>query len=295
MKTILTISLILFITACDSGTDTYVKEVDEWHTQRVDRLRQGDGWLSLAGLFWLEQGATTFGSDSGNTIIFPPETPGKIGTFFLEDSVIRVDITDNVVVTHGNDTINTTTLKADITGEPTILRWQSYSWYVIKREGTYGIRLKNSASNLIKSFTGIDRYPVDPRWRIEATLVPHDTLQYIAVPNVLDYITREPSPGKLVFEIDGEKYSIDPVADPDDERWFLIFGDATNGDETYGAGRYLYVDKPGADGKTIIDFNKAYNPPCIFTPYATCSLPPPQNVLSVPVTAGEKIYEGGAH
>ena len=140
----------------------------------------------------------------------------------------------------------------------------------------------------------MDRFPVAARWRLEARYEPHDSPQMLAVPTVVGTVTEQPSPGVLVFEVAGAEYRLAPMADPGDENWFVVFGDATSGRETYGGGRFLWVDRPNADGVAVVDFNRAFNPPCAFTPFATCPLPPAQNRLSLAVTAGEKQYHGRA-
>jgi uncharacterized protein (DUF1684 family) len=141
-----------------------------------------------------------------------------------------------------------------------------------------------------KSFHGIESYAVDPKWRVPATFAPHRPPRSIPIPNILGNVTQEPSPGAVVFSIGGHEYRIDAVDEEGEEDLFLIFADRTNGETTYGAGRFLYAPRPGADGKTVVDFNKAYSPPCAFTAFATCPLPPPQNRLPIPIEAGEKRY-----
>ena len=158
-----------------------------------------------------------------------------------------------------------------------------------------GIRLRDSENPRIAGFTGIERFPVSEKWRIEAQFKPYDSVKIISVPTVLGTIDQSPCTGALVFEIDGREYSLDPITDEGSPGFFIIFGDATNGKETYGAGRFLGAEAAGPGGKVILDFNKAYNPPCAFSPFATCPLPPKQNVLPVAVTAGEKAYAGGPH
>ena len=151
---------------------------------------------------------------------------------------------------------------------------------LIRRGDKIGVRVKDSQSQARRSFHGLDYFPIDPSWRIEARFEPYDPPRSISVPNVLGQDNAEKSPGALVFEHGGKTYRLDPVLERGETDYFVIFGDRTNGTDTYGAGRFLYVHPP-VDGKTIIDFNKAYNPPCVFTEYATCPLPPPQNKLPV--------------
>lgn len=273
----------------------YVDSVNVWHQQRIERLKKPDGWLSLIGLYRLMSGENTFGSDSGNAIVFPPKAPKSIGKFLVDGDEIRVHIKPGIQVLSQQKTVTELQLQSDVENSPTLLTLNSLSWYVIKRGESYLVRLKDSESPLIRNFRGIERYPVDPRWRVKARFIPYQPSKKIPVPNVLGTVFMESSPGALIFKIKGKEFRLDPIAEAGAERYFVIFGDQTNGFETYGAGRFLYIDKPGTDEVTFIDFNKSYNPPCAFTPYATCPLPPSQNKLPVKITAGEKKYAGGHH
>ncbi|RMH65510.1 MAG: DUF1684 domain-containing protein [Calditrichaeota bacterium] len=289
---ILTVLGLLISCNEQKATDkqAYVKEIDRWHQQRIERLKKSDGWLTLAGLLWLREGPNTFGSAQDNDLVFPEELPAHMGTFILTDTTVRVSLLPEAGVTINETNKIPEALRSDLTGHPDIMRHGTYSWYVIRRSEKTGIRIKNSASPVLRSFTGINRFPVDPKWRVRARLVPHDSVTTIAVPNVLGQINKIRSPGRLVFEIDGQTLHLDPTGEPGDKEYFIIFGDASNGQTTYGAGRFLVVPAVDENGETWIDFNKAYNPPCVFTPYATCPLPPQQNILSVEVPAGEKVW-----
>jgi len=152
--------------------------------------------------------------------------------------------------------------------------------------------VKDSASPARLTFTGVERYPVDPRWRVEARLEA-DSARSIAIPNVLGQVSEEPCPGRLVFTLDGRECALWPLGAPGEEL-FIVFADATSGAETYGAGRFLSAPAPDAAGRATLDFNRAVNPPCAFSPYATCPLPPAGNALAVAVRAGEKTW-GEAH
>nr|NIV13811.1 DUF1684 domain-containing protein [Fodinibius sp.] len=233
----------------------------------------------------------TFGADASNDIVFPKgKAPDFMGSFILKNGGISVEILPDVEVLHGGKLVGDIAMKSDAEGKPTILSHGTLSWYIIKRSNDFAVRLRDSANPNIESFHGIERYPVDPDWRIEATFERYDPQRSISVPTILGTVVEEPSPGALVFKIQGETYRLDVIGELDDERFFVIFGDETNKDETYESGRYVYVDNPGSGGETIIDFNKAYNPPCAFTDYATCQFPPEQNILPVEIKAGEKRY-----
>jgi uncharacterized protein (DUF1684 family) len=269
----------------------YKEEIDRWHQRRVERLQSKTGWLSLAGLYWLEEGENTFGAAEANQIRFPEDkSPPFIGSFLLKDGQVRVKIKPGVPVEHDGVPVEEMEVMPDISGNPTILSLDSLSWFVIKRDQRYGIRLRDSENENLKHFNGIERFPVDSTWRIAAGFEKYDPPKPINIPTVLGTVSQETSPGALVFEIAGKTYRLDPTGDDQRKRLFLIFADQTNGIDTYGAGRFLSVDSTASDSIYILDFNKAYNPPCAFTPYATCPLPPQQNVLPVAVTAGEKKY-----
>jgi uncharacterized protein (DUF1684 family) len=181
-------------------------------------------------------------------------------------------------------------LQPDTSGSPTILQHGSLKFYVIKRSERFGIRVKDSQAKALREFAGMESFPIDPAWRVVARFEPYTPPREITVPNVTGEPTREIVPGALVFEKGGKTFRLEPVAEEGSEELFIIFGDQTNGFETYGAGRFLYAPQPDSAGRVPLDFNIAYNPPCVFTPYATCPLPPPQNKLAVRIEAGEKAY-----
>ena len=179
--------------------------------------------------------------------------------------------------------------------ELTVLVYGSLNFYVIVRSGTFGIRAKDEKWAERVEFAGIPSYPVDERWKIDAKLIPHETPQVLSIIDVNDMKASRPTPGTLVFEIESRTYELTPIAAPGAEQLFIILGDETNGMETYAAGRFLYADAPDESGRVVLDFNKTYNPPCAFTDFATCPLPPRQNHLQVRITAGEKAYGDSQH
>jgi uncharacterized protein (DUF1684 family) len=289
---------------CDGQTSTneqeaaYVEAIKSWHAKRIERLREPTGWLSLVGLFWLEKGSNSFGADPSNDLVFPEgKAPAVIGSLVWAGDSVTVAVGPDVGVTHEGKTVTTATMyhDQDPDHETTVLELGSLSWYAIKRGDRIGVRLKDAESERRKRFEGIDTYPIDPNWRIEATLEPHDPPKTISITNVLGDESEEPSPGTLTFVAGGKTHRLHPIAEPGDEQLFLVFGDETSGKDTYGGGRFLVVDAPGEDGRVVIDFNKAYNPPCVFSPYATCPLPPEQNLLDIAITAGEKNYGNAKH
>lgn len=274
----------------------YVKEIEEWQQRRLKNLTKPDGWLSLIGLFWLKEGENRFGRSSANHVRFPAEkAPAVMGSFTLQNDRVTVSILNNLPVLHEGKPVQTMEMQNDLSENPTILNYGSLSWFVIKRGDKYGIRLRDSESETIKNFKGLDYFPIDPTWKIQARFEPYSPAKKISIPNVLGTESEETCPGALVFEKNGQRFRLDPILEENASQWFIIFSDETNGKETYGAGRFLYADPPDQNGITFLDFNKAYNPPCAFTPYATCPLPPEQNYLNLMVTAGEKKHQGSNH
>jgi hypothetical protein len=183
------------------------------------------------------------------------------------------------------------TVSADAGGKPAVLELGSLNFFVIKRGDRVGVRIRDKASPVLASFKGIDEYPIQPEWRIVARFEPSKDKK-IPIANIIGQVEDETSPGAVVFDWRGKTYRIDALEGGDDGGLFLIFGDQTNGKETYGAGRFLDTEAP-KDGKVVVDFNTAYNPPCAFTAFATCPLPPAGNKLQLRVEAGEKKFAGG--
>ena len=288
--------LIIFmfvVTGCKQKPATdpnYVKEINEWDAKRVNRLKADDGWLNLAGRFWLKQGENTFGSAKDNDLIVESESfPQHAGTFSFVDSTVTFKAKDDVEVLLNGNPIKEIKLIDDQKKDMTVLQIGSVKFNLIIRDTLYGIRFRDLNSELVKSFKGIERFPIDESWKLNATFEEYNPPKEIAVPNVLGQISKEKSPGAVVFEREGKTYRIDAV-DEGDGNLFLIIADETSGDETYGGGRFMYVKKPDSTGTIILDFNKAFNPPCVFTKYATCPLPPLQNYLKLRIDAGEKNF-----
>lgn len=281
--------------APEQSADAYRAEIEEWRAGRDKSLRDENGWLTLAGLYWLEEGDSTFGSAPDNTVVFPAgKAPARLGTFHRQGEKVTLEVTPGLgLAADGKEvTAPSLGLAPDASGKPTMLSLGSLTFHVIKRPGKVGIRLKDKESPVLAGFAGVESFAVDPSWRIAARFEPYDPPKTIKVPNIIGTDFDETSPGALVFERGGATYRLEPTGAPGKDL-FLVFGDATNGHETYGGGRFLYVPPP-KDGQAIVDFNQTYNPPCVFTPYATCPLPPRQNKLALRVEAGEKMW-GEAH
>ncbi len=274
--------------------DAYVASIEQWRQDRHERLSQPDGWFSLVGLFWLEDGENVCGSDPSAAVRLPEGAAARIGVFRKSQSGVEFEADPDAsgVTADGQDVTAPVSLVTDAEGEPTVIEAGTVSMYLIDRGGRIGVRMKDSQSPALLAFEGIESYPVDPSWRLQARFVAYDPPKPIKVPNVLGTVSEEPSPGALEFSAGGSDHRLDVLSGGDDE-YFIVFGDASNRNETYGGGRFLYAPVADASGRAVIDFNLAYNPPCAFTPYATCPLPPRQNRLEVAVHAGEKKYAGG--
>jgi uncharacterized protein len=282
----------------------YTESLQKWQADRAASLMKEDGWLSLVGLFWLKEGENKFGSGTTNEVVFPKgKAPQVAGSFWLKEGKVRLTAVPAAKISivnapdkSGSEPVTAADLKADADeGGPTVLRLGSIRFNVVKRIDRFGIRVKDSESPTRREFKGLEYYDIDPKWRIEARVEPYNPEKKIPITNVLGMTEDETSPGALAFEIDGKTYRLDPILEQGETDWFVMIADETTGKETYGAGRYLYVTPPGADGKVIIDFNKAYSPPCAFTSFATCPLPPRQNHLPLRIDAGEKKYAGTVH
>ena len=278
-----------------SDPAAYRKEVETWRQERLKSLKREDGWLTLVGLYWLKPGENRFGSDPGNPVILPAgKAPAVAGTLTVAGDAVRLAVQPGVALTaDGKPATPGITVSADAGGKPTILQLGSLSFYLIKRGDRLGVRIKDKTSPMLANFKGIDEYPIQPEWRVVARFEPYKDKK-IPIANIIGQVEDTPSPGAVVFERQGKTYRIDALVGGPEGGLFLVFGDQTNGKETYGAGRFLDTDPP-KDGKVIVDFNTAYNPPCAFTAFATCPLPPAENKLALRVEAGEKKLAGGAH
>ncbi|UXI66903.1 DUF1684 domain-containing protein [Tahibacter amnicola] len=279
--------------AVESGT-SHAEQVQAWRKQRVERLTAPEGWLSLVGLHWLKDGEQSIGSSKGSDVVLAVG-PAKLGRIALADGKVELTLDPNAKAKIGESAETKAVLSDDGSANPTKVSFGTANFYVIDRGGKKGLRVKDTEAETRKKFVGIDYFDIASDWRVEAKWEAYNPPREIEVPTVLGTVEKYPVPGKATFERDGKKYELLPVLEaPGDKELFIIFADRTSGKETYGAARFLYAAMP-ADGKIVLDFNKAYNPPCAFTPYATCPLAPPENRLDLRVTAGEKKYRGAHH
>jgi uncharacterized protein len=257
--------------------------VEAWRRRRYAALRRDIGWLTLAGLDWLREGENRVGSAPDSDVVLPAGPPSA-GTLTVDKSG---RVTANGALLHDRGPARDQPMVPDTDGEPTMLELGALRLCVIRRGDRLAVRTWDTDSEVRRTFSGIDHWPVDARWRLEARFEGAPG-RSVPVPDVIGTVDEQESPGDVVFEIDGEEHRLQALAGGDSGELWLVFADATNGVETYGGGRFLYTDAPGVDGRVVVDFNRSYNPPCVFTQYATCPLPWPANRLPIRVEAGER-------
>lgn len=293
-KSTIILLILAILTACGNsqqelGTapvlDSYELEIQGWIDDRIETLKEPTGWLRLAGMYVLEEGENRFGSGNDQHIQFPEGTiPNHAGTFVLEGGIVEMIVADGVEITSDGETSEQITIY-DGENSPEI-NHESLVWHVIQRQDLIAIRLYNKENQKADQFDGFDRYTIDPEWHLRARFDANPDGAAIPVTNVLGQTDDVPNPGTLIFEKDGDTYTLEALESAGG-RLFLIVGDQTNQTETYQAGRFLYVDYPDDNDYTTIDFNKIYNPPCAYNLYTTCQLPPASNRLDLAITAGE--------
>ncbi len=288
---LITLALVCAFFSNAKAQSEYEKTVQAARTERVAKLKADDGWLTVTGLFWLKAGTNDFGADTSNDLVIPSNsTPGKIGTFDLEGDKITLRVNDGVKVTVNEKPVQEWTIQADAK-KPDVIKQGDLTFLLLKRSDRYAIRLKDKNSAGRRDFTGLQWYPVQESYRVTADFIPYEQPKDVPIINIIGDIENYKSPGLLKFKLRGQEFTVEPVNSG--EKLFLILRDLTSGKTTYGASRFLYADKP-KDGKVILDFNLAINPPCAFTAYATCPLPPKQNRLNVAIEAGEFAYHHDA-
>ena len=268
---------------------TYQDSIVAWHQKRIQDLKAPNGWVNLVGLLWLSPGKNKFGSAFSNQIIFQhKDMPDQAGTFNWENGTVNW-VSQKAVATKMNDSlIQEAILFSATEKQAPQISLGSLRWNLIKREEKIGIRLRDVNAPALKKFKSIPYYPIDAKYRVDAVL-EKQVSNKLMITNVLGQTTAQETPGRLVFQINGVTCRLDALDGGGDDL-FVIFGDATNEKETYPTGRFMYVPKPDATGHTVIDFNKAFNPPCAFTVHATCPLPPKQNILPIALKIGEKKF-----
>ena len=271
------------------GAADYVQSIADWRAEREEELKGPAGWLNLAGLYWLEPGATSMGSAPDNDIVLSdlPAAP-YLGDFVWENGIFEFRADPGAEVVSNGERVTQLRLVHDEEGDPTVLTHGSVSWHAIGRLDRMGVRLRDLNHPAVSAFPGIPAYPTDSAWRVEARFEPYARPEERILTTVVEGLGWKPTaPGVLAFELGGEPLSLEAYAAG--PGFLLIFADLTTGKTTYPAGRYLYAFASRRAGGTVtLDFNKAINPPCAFTDFATCPLPQRRNRLPIAIEAGEQ-------
>jgi uncharacterized protein (DUF1684 family) len=264
---------------------SYTASIKHFDTLRINALTDKNGWLNLAGLYWLKPGNNTFGSAAANTLVFKHKNmPAVLGKFKVAGNRVSFEF-DKAVSKFPNDYSEEVVLFDATSKTDTSIVFNQFMWSIIIREDKIGVRFRDLKNPALMAFKGNKRFPIDEKWNLPAKLLPPNP-SGLFITNVLGQTTAQDYAGKISFEYQGKNYVLDAISEgPGD--LFVVFGDATNGVNTYHTGRFMYVPRPDNNGNTFIDFNKAFNPPCAYTPYATCPIPPQQNILPFKVTACE--------
>lgn len=268
---------------------SYIHSVEQWQQDRLEALKGREGWLNLAGIYWLKEGEQSLGSHPSNDHVFPEKAAPFVGTLSLENGAIHLKVNDDAELYYKGERIHELELHLDSSATPEYITHGDFGWYIMKRHKSLAIRLRDYNNPAIDALDHIPSYPVEPDYAVEAELVPFEEVRTITVPTPFqDYTQDYQCPGELHFKLKGKKMTLLPFISG--EGYFLIISDETTALETYGGGRFMYV-YPDSTGRIILDFNKAYNPPCALTPYAACPMPPPENHLPVEIKAGERKLE----
>jgi uncharacterized protein (DUF1684 family) len=284
----------------------YARSQAQWRAESEAQLKADDGWLTVVGLTWLKNGESRVGSNPASEVVLPKSAPDRVGTltlaggkvifkpaFFKATQGLAPAVTINAGPgPSGTQPAREMELHPDVDPMYTRVVVGRVKFFIIKREDKFGVRIKDNDSAARRAFTGKKWYPVDPAWRVTAEYVPYDKPRALTFETIAGVKEQDEAPGYVRFTRDGKQYRMDAVVE-DNQLWFIM-RDATSGKSTYAAARFLYADLPKnglqQPGPVVLDFNQALNPPCVFTPYATCPLPPPQNRLTLAVTAGEQMY-----
>ncbi len=270
--------LVAVASAAWPAADAYVAEIEAWRREREKRLAADDGWLTVAGLFWLKEGPNSFGTDPSCDIVLPAgSAPPRAGLFEHSGGRTLLRWADRPAE------------PVEMRPDETIVPFGDLSFQVIRRGSRYGVRLRDKNSRYRREFAGLKWYPVKAAWRVTARLVPYPEPRKLRVGSTIGEPQEFDAPGYLDFELEGRRLRLEPAQAGGE--LFILFRDLTSGKTTYPAGRFLYAS-PANDGTVVLDFNKAYSPPCAFTPYTTCPLPPRQNHLPVAIEAGEQFHPG---
>ena len=264
------------------------RDVHAYRKARLARLTGERGWLTLIGKVWLGEGRHTLGTDVRSDIVLPDgRAPARLGTITVASGNVRLDVEGEAEVFARGQWVRSLELRSDAVDAPDDVTLGSLTLQLLQRGDAFALRIRDAESRARRAFPGIPTYAIDPAWRIVASLEPFAAAKEMAIEDGDGRLQSYRCPGVAHFEKDGQRASLLPLVENRDERLFVLFADLTSRDETYGAGRFLYAPPP-QEGRVLLDFNKAFNPPCAFTPYAVCPLPPPENKLQLRIEAGEK-------
>ena len=279
---------LLAVSSAQALETDYAADIERWRQKAEKSLRADNGWLTLAGRYVLKPGVNSIGVASSNDIVLPPGlAPEKLGTLVVEKGKATLSLADGVTMTAGGKNFSGKRLMKTKSDKRDWVALGRMAMHVIKNENRFILRLADNHSEMRKNFTGREWYEVKEPFRVEAKFLAYPKGKTVPIVNVIDEVTDEVSPGYVEFKIGGQDYRLDAVGE--DKGLFFVFRDLTASDTTYHAGRFLYVEKKPKSGQSLIlDFNKAYNPPCAFSEFTTCPLPPEQNRLKVRIEAGEK-------
>jgi uncharacterized protein len=290
MKRILSAFFLASLLALPAAAEdpAYVKQVQDWRAKAEQGLKRDNGWLTLAGRYPLKPGENLFGTGPNNDVVFPKGLgPVHMGVIDVQPGTVTVRMVEGLELDKDGIKYHERVMETRTDERDWVTIGPRASFHIIEREGKYILRLADKQSEVRKRFGGRVWYPVTQDWRVNAKFVPYDPPKKIDIVNVIDEVSSEPVAGYVEFEVEGRPYRLDALSE--DDGLFIIFKDQTAGDTTYGSGRFMYVEQmPQPNERFQLDFNRAYNPPCAFSEYTTCPLPPKQNVLAIPVPAGEK-------
>jgi hypothetical protein len=284
-------TLVVFgATSTQAPDAAYVQSFEKWKADQTADLKEN--WLSLAGLFWLKAGPNTFGSDPASQIVFP-KIPVHAGEFDLTGKEVTLRLLPDARATIAGKPVSTAKLDPDTSPQVSYVDMGSLRFHVIVRGERVGIRVRDKESEAARNFKGMIFFPLDMSYRVMATWVPADGKKIIEIPNVLGDVTAQPVPGVVEFKLNGEELKLTALGGDAKNGLFFVFNDLTAKNDTYPGGRFLDTG-PIVNGHVELDFNRAYNPPCAVTPYATCPLAPKENRLAIAIPAGEK-FDKSAH
>jgi len=281
------------------GADAAADEaaaVRAWRAGRVTEIAGEDGWLTVVGLHWLKPGGNSIGRARDNDIVLAGRALAPhAGRFVVDGRAVRLEPSAGSGITRDGRAVEPLDVAPSAGGEAVVLESGTLRFFVIERGGRFALRVRDLESRARREFRGLDYFPIDPSWAFEARFERYEPARHVPIVNVLGDEIDMLAPGAIVFSRDGREWRLDALLEAEgDDHLFVMFADGTSGHETYGAGRFLHVPLP-VGSAVAVDFNEAYNPPCAFTGFATCPLPPPQNRLALAVRAGEVRYRGSAH